>query len=280
MDLTNQSKFKNLTIAALLLINFLLLIILWVQISKKNEQTVQSPVHNPSETVSLFKRELSLTREQTEQMEKIHADKVAELKKCNDSLDNLKNQFVDLLAQPKPDQSTIDGLIQQISNMESITETHRLQLFSKLNELCTPEQKQKLHPIVADLFGKKNDKKRDDRPKNAPQKTIREPEQGQPENPENHRPPQPAEKVQKLAERLQLSEAQKQKITDIITMYEKQREALKNIPHPDKNQIETEKQNIRKNEDQSIMQVLTPEQRNVFNKMIEKRHNPENKEHK
>jgi Spy/CpxP family protein refolding chaperone len=269
MDWTNQTKFKNIMIAALLIINIITISALWMQVFRKNEEPVSPPpaVKN-SGAVVMMERELGLNPEQTKQMEKIHADKVQALRDCNDSLDMLKKQFTDLIAQPNADAGQVNRLIEQIGTTQAKTEMLRLQLFSQLNSICTPSQKQKLHPILTDLFVKKNTKPDSEKPKKA---AVTQPPTNEPAPPDQRPRPSIDEKVQKYARRLGLTDDQSKKVSEILSRNEEKRDALRNIPHPDRNMIESEKAKIRQSEDESIMQILSGDQKNEFRKMIEKR---------
>ena len=197
MDLTNQTKFKNIMIAALLIINIVCISALWMQISKRNDAPLPPPPAGNAGAVPLMQRELGLTPEQTKQMEKIHSDKVQALRNCNDSLDLLKKQFIEMIAQPGTDSAKVNQLIEQIGAMEAKTQILRLQLFNQLNSLCTPEQKQKLHPILTDLFVKKNAKPEAAKPKEPNVKRPTADEPPQMDQPRPDKPPTVDEKMQK-----------------------------------------------------------------------------------
>lgn len=258
-------------IAALLIINVITISALWMQVFRKNEEPVSPPpaVKN-SGAVVMMERELGLNPEQTRQMEKIHADKVRVLRDCNDSLDMLKKQFTDLIAQPNADAAQVNRLIEQIGTTQARTEMLRLQLFSQLNSICTPSQKQKLHPILTDLFVKKNTKPDNEKTKKV---VVTQPPANEPAPPDQRPRPSIDEKVQKYARRLSLTDEQTKKISEILSGNEEKREALRNIPHPDRNIIESEKAKLRQREDESILQILSGEQKVEFRKMIEKRNN-------
>jgi periplasmic protein CpxP/Spy len=279
MDLVNQNKLKNLLIIILLVLNLLTVSIIWMQTAKRNEALPIEKDKRSSESVNLMKQALDLDEEQTKQLEKIRTDPLDQSKKYNDRLNELKKQLAEELFKDKPDTTLANLKAKEIGELQSKVEMIRFSHFKELIAICTPEQKEKLKPILIELFGRKpprdeskeripnNDKKDDKYP---PEKDMRETNRETSKDLRDDKPTPPSieEKLAKYSERLKFSSEQEQTVRDVLRVSEQKGNQLRSRVNPDPNEIEMEKEKIRKEEDESIMKILNEDQKKEFDKMI------------
>ncbi|MCE1188675.1 MAG: hypothetical protein LWX56_05985 [Ignavibacteria bacterium] len=281
MDWINQNKVKNLSIVGLLIINVLTISTVWILVLHKTDEPMKSAGQRPSESVQLLQQELSLNSEQVKQLEMMRSNKLDLMKKNNDSLDVLKKLLAEELFKPHPDTNIAAKYAQNIGTLQAKTELLRFQHFNELLSMCTDKQKDKLKPVLIELFGKKPPKFiHEQQPESAKSRTIKErekesspplPEEQQIEVQNRPAPPGVEEKLEKYSRRLQLSEQQKNQVREILSNTRKKSEALRTIPNADRDMIEDEKRKLKDAEDNAIMQLLTPEQKDEFSRMLAKR---------
>jgi len=281
MDWVNQNKFKNWLIAALLIINLLTLSILWMQTTRTNEPQSKEQGPRASESVNLLRKALDLNEEQAKQSDSMRTNQLEQSRSYNDRLAALKRQLSEELFKQHPDTALVDLQAKEIGELQSKVEMIRFNYFKELLAICTPAQKDKLKPIVAELFGRKP-------PKDEPQVKI--PRSDQKEEPPPHeksirengdRPPTPREdkpgppsvdeKLAKMSEILSLSAEQTQKIRAILSTSMQEGGQLRKRVNPDPNEIQAEKERIRKKEDDAIMKLLDENQKKEFSRTILKR---------
>jgi periplasmic protein CpxP/Spy len=285
MDLINQNKFKNWLIIVLLAINLITVSVIWMQIvnKKQTQQVIQN--NRPSESVNLLKKELDLNDDQTKQLEKMRTDQFDQSKKYNDRLNDLKKQLAEELFKESPDTTLANSKAKEIGDLQSKVEAMRFNHFKELLAICTPEQKEKLKPILIELFGRKPPKdelKPDKRPdgmegdKHPENKSRIERNNNTVQIPHEDRPVPPSvdEKLAKYSQRLNFTKEQEQKVRAVLLISMQKNEELRSRLNPDRNEIESEKEKIRKEEDESIMKFLNADQKTEFTKMISKRRKP------
>jgi hypothetical protein len=282
MDLINQNKFKNWLIIVLLAINLITVSVIWMQITNKNVQQPGAQDNRPSESVNLLKKALDLNEGQTKQLEKMRNDQFDQSKKYNDRLNDLKKQLAEELFKESPDTTLANSKAKEIGDLQSKVESIRFNNFKELLAICSPEQKEKLKPILVEVFGRKppkdelntnknpNERRGDQHPQdqkrmernNESTQIIRE---GKPA------PPTVDEKLKKYSERLDLTKEQEQNIRAVLLLTTQKGEELRSRKNPDPNEIESEKEKLRNEEDNSIKRILTEDQKKEFAKMILKR---------
>ena len=282
MDWIHQNKLKTWLIVGLLAINVLALSILWMQTSKTNEPQRNEHGVRPSESVKLIAKALDLTEEQTNQLIKIQSSLLEQLTGNNDQLDNMKMQLAEDLFENNPDSSREIAKTKEIGELESKVELLRFMYFQELLAICTPEQKEKLKSIVFEVIGQKRTKEESE---NTQQKHVGHEERNPPdnnvskdhsENPQNFRDVKPRplsvdEQLAKYSERLNLTKEQKQKVRAVLMNSHQKGEELRMRSNPDPEVMPGEMEKIRKEEDESIMNTLTKDQKNEFVKMISNR---------
>jgi hypothetical protein len=278
MDWINQNKFKLWLIGILLVLNVLTISIIWIQMIKPTELQRKENEPRPLESVDLIQRTLSLTDDQTRQLGQLQKSRVEKMKEDNDHLDEMKMQLAADLFDNHTDTSFLQVKANEIGAMEASITTRRFMYFHDLLALCSPEQKEKLKPIVLEVMGKKA--RKTDKSSNNEHKQLSENHPNEKELSSTHddlrgthghqksEPPSFDEKLAKYAERLNLTSDQKNKIGMILQSSRQKGEELRMQSRPDRNDIESQKERIRNDEDQSILKILDSNQKTEFQKMM------------
>lgn len=294
MDLVNQNKFRNLLIIVLLVLNLLTVSIIWMQTSNRNDSPPEEQSKRRQESVNIMKKALDLNEGQAKQVDKIRTSQIDQSKKYNDRLDELKKQMVDELFKSNPDTAIAKVKAAEIGEMQSKMELLRFKHFKELLAVCTPEQKEKLKPVLVELFGRKppreesptrkqpsiNRNNIDPRDKNMGEinrildnERNRKPERDRQRAVGSDRPGPPSmeEKLNRLVERLNLNDEQVKSVRDIMSVSKQKNEQLRKRQNPDPNEIEIEKEKNRKEEEESIMRILNEIQKKEYSKIIANR---------
>jgi Spy/CpxP family protein refolding chaperone len=282
MDWITQNKFRSWLLVVLLASNLVAVSIIWMRTAKTSEPQRKEQGPRPSESVSLMKRVLDLNDEQTKQIENTLAARREQSKKYDDRLADLKMRLAEELFKDRPDSSFADATAREIGELQSKVEMIRFHHFQELLAICAPEQRTKLKPIVIEVFGRKPPK--DDPGEKPPPRDGREEKirgdrntsdnrTGEPQATSGGRPQPPSvdEKLAKYSDRLNLTGDQEQKIRTILLATRQRGEELRNREDPDQDEIEAEKERIRKEEDERIMNVLNDDQKREFERMISNR---------
>ena len=278
MDWVHQNQFRNWLIVVLLVINVLTVSILWMQTARTNEPQPPQQDARGSESVNLLKKALDLNEGQTKHFDSRRASQLEQTKALNDRLAALKRQLSDELYRDHPDTILAQQQAKEIGELQANLEMMRFEYFRELLAVCTPEQKNKLRPIVTELFGRKPPKDepqvkapRSDRKEDQLQRDKNQRDKSDnPQIPRDDKPKPPTvdEKLTKMSERLNLTADQATKIRAILSTIREENEQLRKRVNPDQNDIQNEKENIRKKEDDLIMKVLDENQKKEFSRMI------------
>ena len=278
MDWVHQNQFRNWLIVVLLVINVLTVSILWMQTARTNEPQPPQQDARGSESVNLLKKALDLNEGQTKHFDSRRTSQLEQTKALNDSLAALKRQLSDELFKDHPDTMLAQQQTKEIGELQANLEMMRFEYFRELLAVCTPEQKNKLRPIVTELFGRKPPKDepqvkapRSDRKEDQLQRDKNQRDKSDnPQIPRDDKPKPPTvdEKLTKMSERLNLTADQATKIRAILSTIREENEQLRKRVNPDQNDIQNEKENIRKKEDDLIMKVLDENQKKEFSRMI------------
>ncbi len=282
MELVNQNKYRNFLIAFLLVLNLLTVSIIWMTTAKKIAPPSKAEDHRSSESVKLMKEALDLSESQAVQLEKIFSDQQEQSKSINDSLNELKKQLAEVLFAGKNDTIASNSKIRIIGELQSKAELIRYKLFANFLSFCTPEQKEKLKPVVVELFSRKPQKIEQQNPrpkikqgeqKSGKENTAIEPpkDEGQNQRSEIPAPPAIDKKLSKYSVRLNLSAEQTQKARVILNATRQKGEDLRAKQNPESGEIESGKEKIRLEENGRIMEILNEYQKKEFEKMIANR---------
>jgi len=280
MDLVNQDKFKNWLIIALFAINVFTLSIIWMQIAGKKEPDRNDQNPPQTESSGLVRKALELDDVQADKFNRIRALQREQAKKMNDSLDILKKEMADELFKTSPDSVLAAAKAKKIGELQYKLEYARFANFKHLLEISTPEQREKLKPVIIDLFGRRPPQ---ENPKNLPkdkpdQRKNEQPDRQQQERqmPNNDKgqqgqPPSIEERLVRYSERLSLTPEQVEKVKEVLQSTKQRGEQLRKRQNHDPAMVDSEKLKIRKDEDTAIMKLLTDEQKKEFARMVENR---------
>lgn len=349
MDLANQSKAKSYFIAVLLVVNLLAVSVIWMQTARENPPPGSPPENPPQDAVGLMQRALDLNEEQTDRFRELRKTQLAPAKSYNDRLDALKLELAEELLKARPDTALARAKALEIGGMQSRVEIIRFDHFRQLLALCSPEQRDKMAPVIRELYSRKppqqNPSPERRRPDpSRPDPSRLDPSRPAPSGPEGEAPPadaqaaagpQPAastragsrtggavhparsegiwdeaaapppretssatddrrqgvpraenpgtaddrrqgppsieEKLARLSQRLDLSDEQSSRLRQVLESAQSRgRQAGEGL---DRNSPEfaAEREKIRREEDEAIMRILTPPQRQEYQRMIERR---------
>jgi hypothetical protein len=282
MDLVNQNKMRNWVIGFLLVLNLLTVSIIWMQTARRAEPRPKEDGTRAPGSVSLMKQMLNLDEAQAKRFEAILASGREQSKAYADRLTELKSQLALELFKEKPDTVLVSATAREIGKVQATVELIRYRYFQELLTVCSPEQREKLKPIVMDVFGRKppaeeslDAKAR--RPEGGklppPEKSPGEQRGERPDPPRGDRPapPSPEEKLGRYVEELRLSVEQTEKVRAVLAKSQQEGERLRAKDNLDPNEIEAAREEIRKREEAGIMAVLSVEQKREFAAMNARR---------
>jgi hypothetical protein len=277
MDLIKQNKFIGWVIAMLVALNILTLTIIWFQIDKKNRSPVNTDKKPAPGSVRLMQNEIGLSEDQVNKFQEMRSDHIKKTKDINDALDDLKIRVVDELFNPQSNQRRVDSIASKIGTLQSQLEIMRFEHFRALVQICNPEQKEKLHPILREVFSKKgpNDraeiKSSEQRKRDKAEIKIGAEENQPPKSEDRNAHPSKEQKLDRYAERLALTSDQIKKVDNILVFTRTKEEAFKSKFKPSPSEFDHAKDKIRKEEDEDIMRILNPDQKKEFENMMKNR---------
>ena len=273
MDLIKQNKFISWVIAVLVVLNLSALTMVYIQ-SRKTPPAPLKEINNPiGSPVSLMQHEIGLSEDQAQKYQDMRKEHMEKIKEINDQVDASKLCIADEIFAKNPDEKKVDTLAAKIGMLQAKIEVMRFEHFRDLINICNNEQKEKLHPILRDVFGKKppNDENNMKSPgrkgKNNSIMNIQD-DQVSPPRDERTGPPSKEEKVNHYAERLSLNPGQIKKVNAILSNDEAKRESFKSKLNHGQHISDTDRNAMLKEEDESILSILNPEQKKEFEKMI------------
>lgn len=269
MDLVNQNKFKNILIILLLIVNIFSLSIIWMQTSMNREREPDAEKQVKPESINLLKDALKLNEDQRKQLEKLWAERLEQSRLFSDSISMLKRELAQELFKSSTNNDLVNEKTKMIGELQSKIELVRYSHFNELLAICTPEQKDKLKPIIEELFGRKPPKEELIRKKPV----IEDRKSSEIRNEVENRqvPPSLEEKVEKYSQRLNLSPDQMEKLRKIFSDIQNKAELNRMNRKMNPVEFEKEKERLRIEEDQMVMTILTEEQKYEFEKMQMKR---------
>jgi hypothetical protein len=284
MDWINQNKWKSILIGALLLLNGVTIMIIWMQPLRNPAETPTNVIRQAPESANVMKSALNLTDEQAAEFTRMLTDYHAQAQSYNDHLAALKRGLAAELFKSAGDDSVAIATAKEIGETQSKIEVLRFQHFQRFLAICSCDQKEKLQPILMELFGRRPPR---EEPKvGAHQERSREQTHvndnsgagvsqsaGPPTRPEQEPPGPPTvdEKLSKYASRLTLSIEQQHKVRVVLEDSRKKGEELRGKTNPEPREIDAEKDRIRAQEDEKIREILNEEQKKTFEDMVVKR---------
>ena len=281
MDLVNQDKFKNWLLIILVVLNIITVSIIWMQAFKGGDSN--SATAQQGESKDILSKALKLDNLQAGRFDKIRTEQRDLAKRLNDSLDTLKKSLADELFKANPDTSYAYRVSIEIGYLQSRLEMNRFKHFADLMSISTPEQKEKLKPVILDVFSKKpvvkpvpveHKKVKTEISEQAPEKIEQAPEKAENENfkpeptPRNEQKgPSINEKIEKYSNRLKLTGEQVMKLRALLENSKNQEEKSNRKRYQDAGQAADMKAKNRELEDEAVMKILDENQKKEFKKM-------------
>lgn len=293
MDLIKQNKFIGWVIAILVALNVFTIAIIWtLSIDGHHPSPVSSDVPPPSAPALLMQREIGLSKDQTKQYEQLREKHKEKMKGINDELDVFKLQLADEIFNPDFTEKQVDALAGKIGLLQSKLEKMRFNHFRELALLCDKEQKEKLRPILREVFGRKgpnekpvdrpaqrrtqdperNQDLEEEKPPRAEVRTAPPASEDRPPRPEDRSaPPSQEEKLHRLCQRLSLTPAQKKTAAAIFDSIRIKEGECKSTYRADRAEFERQKELLHQKEDEQIKSILDADQNEEYLKMIRNR---------
>ena len=283
MDWITQNTFRNWLLVVLVVSNLLTVSIIWMQTAKTNEPQQNEPGPRSSESVNLLKRVLDLDEAQAKRVESTLASGREQSKQYDDRLAELKRRLAEELFKDNPDTSVAHATAKEIGELQAKVEMIRYSHFQELLGICTPGQREKLKPIVIQVFGRRPPQEESGETKPPPPggREERKPREDKIDDTQGERPQPPREreggppsiddKLARYTESLHLSDEQAQKIRAVLLNAKRKGEHLRMTGNPDQDYIRGEQEKIVKEEDESIMSLLIDDQKKEFQRLLSKR---------
>ncbi len=270
MDLIRQNKLIGWIIGILVGLNILTLTLIWIQSRGKTSDHSAREESPPASSAGLLRSEIGFTEEQVRQYGEMRKDFQEKTRGLNDELTDLKLQIADSLFVPTLDEQRVDSMASRIGTLQSRIEILRFEHFRELVKICSADQKEKLRPVLREVFGRKP-------PQEKPTDELRqspmsgEGEQRPVRSGDRPGPPRIQDKLERYAQQLSLTKEQFNKVEIILRDVRKEEEAFKSRVRPTEDEFEREKEMLRKKEDRQIMEILDTAQRREFDNLIRNR---------
>ena len=276
MDWVNQNRFRNWLIAVLLASNLLTVSLLWIQAIGRSGSQTEDRRPPASESLTLLQKVLDLDEQQRLQAGNILGAGREQTGTYNDRLSQLKARIAEETCADSLDSAIAGKLSREIGELQSGVEMIRCRYFHELYMLCTPPQREKLRPIVVEVFGRKPpaEETGEKAPTRGTPGTERLPETGR----EQKRIPRPAvepregppsveEKLVDYASRLHLTEDQVQRIRIVLLRSQREGEHLQERAQGGGTDLRAESEHIRTQEDRAVMEILRGDQKKEFERL-------------
>ena len=153
MDWLSQNKFTKWFIIILVALNVATITMMWVFLARTSHPPPFNKIMQPKETVTLMQKELNLSNEQIKQFEKLRKENFDKSKKLMNQIDALKKSLSEELINENKDTAKVNSITNAIGLLQTEMEKLRFNHFEQLISLCTPEQKEKLKPILKNIIG-------------------------------------------------------------------------------------------------------------------------------
>jgi Spy/CpxP family protein refolding chaperone len=292
MDWVRQDAVKAWLILGLIVLNLIAVSIIWMQTSQRQAPPEQPS--RPSDSIVLLQKVLALDAHQVVRAESIMTSRRELSKDANERAAEIKRQLAEELFKDIPDTALARKMAGQIGELQSAIEWVRFRHFLSLVAVCTPEQRTKLRPILIEVFGRKPPKEEagevrrlgNGRQIELPQgageperpgtrnERRQGPEVAGPREDERPGPPSMEEKLARYTERLKLSADQVEKVRGILDRSREKGKGMKQETRPDQPGARGSREEMRKEEDARIMEILRPEQKQEFERMQARRNDP------
>ena len=299
MDWIHENRLKTILIIGLLAVNLMMVFLMWWKMPHAPAPPVAEDAKHVSGSAGLMKQVLDLSDAQTQRIDTVLRARREEGRQAADSLAALKLRLAEELFIDPPDTARANALAREIGRTQATVEMNRYRNFRDIVSILSSDQKRAFKPVVVELFGRKPPReetlpasrhaagRRDEpeanrtdstrpegrRPQDARDKSIDTaplpPRDGEPPSPGDGKagPPTVEEKLARYVQRLSLTDAQARSVEKILRASRDKGKALRAMRDPDPAAVDAGKEQIRKEEDEQIMQILTDQQKQEFTVM-------------
>ena len=296
MDWIHENRLKTIVIIGLLAANLVMVYLLWWKMpAAAPAPALTDDPKRTSGSAALMKQVLDLSDVQTEKVDAILRSRRESARPAADTLAALKARLAEELFIEPPDTNRAASLAAEIGKAQATVELNRFRNFREIMAVLSSEQRVAFKPVVIDVFGRKppreeplrvRGEKDDRRPgRTAPGGTgggdVSHPaaderrdapagDRGElverPADPphDQNGPPSIEEKLSRYVQRLRLTDEQARAVHEILVRTREKGRALKQMRDPDRNAVDAAKEQIRREEDEAIMNILTEGQRREF----------------
>lgn len=154
MDWNNQSKFTKWFIIILIAVNIITITMMWIFLTRERKVPPFEGINNPRGSIGIMQKELNLSNDQISDFEKLRIENFDKSKELMAKIDDLKQKLSVELVEENKDTVKINFITNEIGLLFSDMEKLRFNHFEKLIALCTPEQKEKLEPILQNIIAR------------------------------------------------------------------------------------------------------------------------------
>jgi len=155
MEWLAKNNFTKWLIGVLLAVNILTSSIIWIYVVKESHQRPFAPDDQRQNPAGLIQKQLNLSAEQTKQFDKMRKENFEKTNILFDQIFTVKKQLSNALFNEKIDTVYVNSLISKQCSLQTELEKLRFNHFKEFISVCTPEQKQKLRPILSELISGK-----------------------------------------------------------------------------------------------------------------------------
>lgn len=273
MDIIKQNKLISLTLILLVILNITTVSTLWLRYNINKQVISPSSSKNSNQTVKLMQEEINLSTDQADKFNEMHKSFLENTKIYNDELNNLKGEIAEEIFRQKPNDNKVDSLALKIGLLQSKVEVVKYKHFLEFSKICNDEQKKKLQPILKEVFSKKpvKDKRIPDPPKKenkTEQQSVKQ---------ETQKGPSVDERLERISNKLFLTNEQKSKVGKILQASRTKIDNLKKEIKRDDPEFEIKKDKLQDEEEANIMKLLSWEQKEELKKIIDNRKNRRNR---
>lgn len=149
MGLSTQQKFTSFAIAALIILNLVLIgLIIAPKAFKSNDRPSPDKRGNLTELIS---KKLSFTSEQKEQLKALDSEHREKMSRLQPALNQKRRQLFDLVKKDGDQTEEVQKVSSEMGRIVSELEYTNFHFFSSIRSLCTEEQKTGFDVILKEI---------------------------------------------------------------------------------------------------------------------------------
>jgi protein CpxP len=148
MIFSQANSFSKWLITILVVINIIALVIIWILVGKEKAPPDFNRGKHPPDPVSMMKKELNLTNEQVLRYEKLSEEYFNRTENLRNDLNITREKIVNEMFKYPVDTAAVNLLSLRIGEIETKMERFRFEHFSKISEICSADQREKLKDIL------------------------------------------------------------------------------------------------------------------------------------